>query len=152
VSGGNQSMVVGTQFPAPLIVKVVDPQGNAVSGASVTFTISSGSASVGTPSATTDATGQASTTVTAGSTPGTIVIVAAAGSFSVSFTLSSHLPGPQNIVFVNGASFKLQHGCQMPGCVAPGEVVTVQGSGFATGVQGVVSGLNILGPLPTTLA
>jgi uncharacterized protein (TIGR03437 family) len=62
------------------------------------------------------------------------------------------LSGPRNIVFLNGASFRLQNGCPPPGCVAPGEVVTIQGSGFATGVQGVVSGLTILGPLPTTLA
>jgi hypothetical protein len=93
-----------------------------------------------------------SAAVTAGGVAGNIVITATSGNFSVTFTLSSHLKGPQNVIFVNGASFKLQHGCPPPGCVSPGEVVTVEGSGFATGVQGVVSGISILGPLPTSLA
>jgi uncharacterized protein (TIGR03437 family) len=55
-------------------------------------------------------------------------------------------------VFLNGTFFQLQNGCQPPGCVAPGEIVTIEGAGFAQGVQGVVSGLSILGPLPVTLA
>jgi uncharacterized protein (TIGR03437 family) len=152
VSGNTQTAIVGTAFGASLVVKVVDNQGNGVAGATVTFTLSSGNASIGTPSASTDTTGQASTLVTAGSTPGSIVIVAASGSFSTTFTLTSRLRGPQNIVFLNGASFHIQHGCQPLGCVAPGEIVTIQGSGFADGVQGVQSGLTILGPLPTSLA
>ena len=80
------------------------------------------------------------------------MIVATSGGFSMSFTLSSHFTAPQNIKFVNGANFQIQTGCQPPGCFAPGEVVTVTGSGFATGVAGVVSGLTILGPLQTSLA
>ena len=152
ISGDLQSTLVGTGFTAPLVVEVLDGQGNGVSGASVTFTVTSSNATVGTPTALADTTGQASTTVTAGPAAGNIVVVAASGSFSTTFTLSAHLAGPQNILFLNGASFHLQNGCAPPGCVAPGEVVTIQGSGFATGVQGVVSGLNILGPLQTSLA
>lgn len=150
VSGNNQTALISTLFAAPLVVKVVDGQGNGVSGAAVTFTITSGNATIGTPSAVADASGQASTSVTAGSTAGNIVITATSGNFSTTFTLSSHMQAPQNIVFVNGASFRSN--CPAPGCLAPGEVVTVHGSGFATGVQGVVSGTSILGPLPTTLA
>lgn len=152
VSGNNQSVLVGTAFGSSLVVEVTDNQGNPVSGAPVTFTINSGSATLGTTSTTTGVTGQASTTVTAGSAPGNIVIVAAAGSFNTTFTLSAHLAGFTNVVFVNGASTQVQPGCQPLGCVAPGEIVTIQGQGFATGVQGVVSGFSILGPLPTTLA
>ncbi len=152
VSGNTQTTLVGTAFAAPLVVKVVDNQGNGVAGASVTFTLSSGSATIATPTSTTDTNGQASTLVTAGAAAGNIAIVAASGNFSTTFTLTSRLAGPQNIVFLNGASFQLQHGCAPLGCVAPGEIVTMQGSGFADGVQGVVSGLTILGPLPTTLA
>jgi uncharacterized protein (TIGR03437 family) len=152
VSGNNQSTFVGTAFAAPLIVKVVDALGNGVPGAPVTFTVSSGSAVVATPTATTDATGAASTAVTAGSTAGNITIVAASATFSTTFTLTSGQMGPQNIVFLNGTFFQIQPGCTSPGCVAPGEIVTIQGSGFANGVQGVVSGLSILGPLPVTLS
>jgi uncharacterized protein (TIGR03437 family) len=152
VSGNNQSTFVSTAFAAPLIVKVVDNLGNGVPGAPVTFTVASGSAVVATPSTTTDPTGAASTAVTAGATPGNISIVATSGSFTTTFTLVAGLVGPTNIVFVNGTNFQLQNGCPPPGCVAPGEIVTVEGGGFANGVQGVVSGLSILGPLQTSLA
>lgn len=152
VSGNNQSTFVSTAFAAPLIVKVVDALGNGVPGAPVTFTVSKGSAVVATPTTTTDATGAASTVVTAGSTAGNISIVATSGTFSTTFTLTAGFPGPQNIVFLNGTFFELQPGCSSPGCVAPGEIVNIQGSGFANGVQGVVSGLSILGPLPVTLS
>ena len=153
VSGNNQSAIVSAAFAAPLVVKVVDNQGNGVPGAPVTFALASGSASavIATPTTTTDATGVASTAVTAGAAAGTISIVATSGTFTTTFTLSSGQAGPTNIVFLNGTSFQLQNGCQAPGCVAPGEIVTVQGGGFANSVQGVVSGLSILGPLPTSL-
>jgi uncharacterized protein (TIGR03437 family) len=152
VSGNNQTALVNAAFAAPLLVKVVDNQGNGVPGAPVTFAVSSGSAIVATPSTTTDPTGVASTTVTAGATAGNISIVATSATFTTTFTLIAGLPGPQNIVFLNGTFFQLQNGCQPPGCVAPGEIVTIEGAGFAQGVQGVVSGLSILGPLPVTLA
>ena len=152
VSGNNQTAFVSAAFPAPLVVKVEDQLGNGVPGAPVTFTVSSGSAVVATPSTTTDPTGAASTAVTAGATPGNISIVATSGSFTTTFTLVAGLVGPTNIIFVNGTNFQLQNGCQRPGCVAPGEIVTVEGGGFANGVQGVVSGLSILGPLQTSLA
>jgi uncharacterized protein (TIGR03437 family) len=153
VSGNNQQTFINTAFSAPLIVKVVDNLGNGVPGAPVAFTVLSGSAVVATPNTTTDPTGAASTAVTAGATPGNISIVATSGAFTTTFTLTSGQIGPTNIVFVNGTNFQIQNGCtSTTGCVAPGEVVTVQGGGFANGVQGVVSGLSILGPLQTSLA
>jgi uncharacterized protein (TIGR03437 family) len=152
ISGNNQSAFINVAFPAPLLVKVVDNQGNGVPGAPVTFTVTGGSAVIATPSTTTDATGAASTAVTAGSTAGNITVVATSGAFSTTFTLTAGLVGPQNIVFLNGTFFQLQNGCPLPGCVAPGEIVTIEGGGFANGVQGVVNGLSILGPLPVSLA
>jgi uncharacterized protein (TIGR03437 family) len=152
VSGNIQTALVNTAFAAPLLVKVVDNQNNGVPGAPVTFAVSSGSAVIATPSTTTDPTGVASTMVTAGATPGNISIVATSGTFTTTFTLTAGLKGPQQIVFVNGTFFQLQNGCPPPGCVAPGEIVTVEGLGFADGVPGVVSGLSILGPLPVSLA
>ena len=121
ISGNNQSAFINTAFSAPLLVKVVDNQGNGVPGAPVTFAVASGSAVIGTPSTTTDATGAASTSVTAGSAAGNISIVATSGTFTTTFTLTAGLMGPQNIVFLNGTSFQLQNGCPSPGCVAPGE-------------------------------
>lgn len=145
VSGGNQTGLVNTAFPAPLVVKVVDAGGLGVSGLPVTFQVAGGSATLGTPNATTDANGQAQTTVTAGATPGAITVTATSGSLiPAGFTLSSRLPGPTNISFVNGASFQ-------PG-ISPGAIATVRGTAIVTKLQGTVQPTNVIGPLPTTLA
>lgn len=63
VSGDGQTAVSGTNVASPPTVEVTDQFGNPVSGATVDFAPSSGS-SVGTPSATTDGSGQASTSWT----------------------------------------------------------------------------------------
>jgi uncharacterized protein YjdB len=70
VSGGNQSAAVGSQLPSPVVVRVADSLGSGVSGRPVTFAVATGGGSVGTPSATTDAAGLASSTWTLGSTAG----------------------------------------------------------------------------------
>jgi uncharacterized protein (TIGR03437 family) len=139
VSGGGQTAVVNTAFGAPIIVKVTDPSGNPVAGTQVTFAVTSGSATVGTPTATTDANGLASTSVNAGAA-GPITISATSNGFTTSFSLTSRLAGPTNLAFVNGASFQ-------PG-VAPGAIVTITGSGIAPGIPGTISTNSIVGPLP----
>jgi len=122
----------------------VDANGNPVQNASVTFAVTAGSATVGSPTAITGANGQASTTVTAGSSAGNITVTATIGNFSVSFSLTSQLPGPTNITIVNGASFQ-------PG-ISPGGVAVIFGNGIAPSVQGLVTANNIFGSLPLTLA
>ena len=144
VSGNNQSEVLDTAFPNPLVVNVTDSSGNPVQNASVTFSVTSGSATVATASASTDATGNASTTVTAGGTAGPVVITASTSGFSATFNLTVSPPGPANVVFLNGASLQ-------PGAAA-GDIVTIQGDGIAPSVNGVVAANAILGPLPLTLA
>ena len=144
VSGTNQVALINTTFGAPLIVKVVDTSGAAVAGIPVSFAISSGSATLLSPSAATDATGQAQTQVNAGPSAGPIVITATAGGFSTSFALTSRLPGPTNVAFVNGASFQAG--------ISPGSIITIQGTGLLPGVTGLVRPFNIVGPLPTSLS
>lgn len=144
VSGNNQSTAENTAFANPLVVNVTDSTGKPVQNASVTFTVTSGSATVATPNPSTDANGNASTAVTAGGTAGAVVITASISSFSATFNLTVIPPGPTNVVFLNGASLQ-------PGASA-GAIVTIQGNGIAPGVNGVVVPNNILGPLPTTLA
>jgi adhesin/invasin len=161
VSGNSQTALVNKQFANPLVVNVTDSMGNPVSGAAVTFAVVSPRANpavarsasspvapqpptLGTPNAITDANGSASTTVTAGSEPGTITINATTAGFSATFTLTAILPGPVIKSVVNGASF--QHG------ISPGSVATIIGTGLATGLQGVVTAGTIVGPLQTTLA
>ena len=93
VSGGGQSAAPDSLLPLPIVVKVSDSLGNGVSGRTVTFAVGTGGGSVGTASATTDATGSASTTWTLGSTAGaqtlTVTATGLAGSpLTVSATAS----------------------------------------------------------------
>jgi uncharacterized protein (TIGR03437 family) len=147
VSGGGQTTLISTAFTSPLVVKVVDASGSPVQGATVTFTVTSGSASLGSSSAPTGPNGQASTNVTAGPNAGTIIVTAATSTFSTNFTLTSRLPGPTNVTFANAASFQ---GINPPMPVSPGEIVIISGNGIAPGVQGLVTAYNILGaPQPS---
>ena len=149
VSGDGQVTLISTAFGSPLVVKVVDTNGNGVQGATVTFTVTSGSASLGSASVPTGANGQASTNVTAGPNAGTIVVTAATSTFSTNFTLTSRLPGPTNVTFANAASFL---GANPPMPVSPGEIVIISGNGIAPGVQGLVTAYNILGEPQLSLA
>ncbi len=78
VSGSPQSTVVGTAFGAPLLVAVTDAFGNPVSGVSVGFAApaTGASATLATPAPTTDATGVAGTTATAGLVSGSYPVAA----------------------------------------------------------------------------
>lgn len=76
VSGNGQVGLVGQALSEPLIVKVTSSNGTTLSGVTVTFTVTSGSASVSPGTTTTDASGQAKTTVTLGSSPGNVQITA----------------------------------------------------------------------------
>jgi uncharacterized protein (TIGR03437 family) len=145
VSGDQQTTVINTAFPSPLTVEVVNSNGAGVSGAPVTFQVTSGTATLGTPSVSTGSNGQASTTVMAGGAAGTITVSATSATFNVTFTLTAQLQGASNITIVNGASFSPGTG------VSPGGIATISGTGFLPGVQGLVTANNILGPLPLTL-
>jgi uncharacterized protein (TIGR03437 family) len=146
VSGDAQNTTIGTAFPLPLIVKVVDSSGNGVAGVQVNFQVASGAATLGSALSTTDSTGQASTTVTAGATPGAIAISATSGAFNVSFNLTAEPVGPNNITIVNGASFNPNTG------ISPGGIATIRGTGILPGVQGLLSAANSDGTLPTTFS
>jgi uncharacterized protein (TIGR03437 family) len=148
VSGDGQTALIGTVFGSPLVVKVVDANGNAATGVLVTFAVTAGSATLGSATAT-DSTGQTSTTVTAGSSAGAITVTATTAGFSTSFSLTARLPGPSNITIYNGPNFAAGFTIQS---ISPGSIATITGTGIATGVQGLVVANNIIGPLPTTLA
>lgn len=147
VSGDNQAAIINTTFAQPLVVEVRNAQGSPVPGVPVTFTVTSGSATVASPNATTDAQGRASTAVTAGASPGPVVVTAASGSFSVTFNLTVSPPGP--IVTLTGIRNAISGD---PG-VTPGGIIAIYGDGIAPGIQGSVVGPNnLIGPLPTRLA
>jgi uncharacterized protein (TIGR03437 family) len=144
VSGDAQTTLISTAFGSPLVVRVVDAGGSPVQGAPVTFQVTSGSASLGSPSTSSGSNGQASTSVNAGPNAGTIIVTATTSTFSVPFTLTSRLPGPTNVSFVNAASF-------LP-AVSPGAIVIISGNGIAPGVQGLVTAYNIIGAPQPSLA
>lgn len=92
VSGDGQTGLVGSQLSAPLVVKVTTSSGALVSGATVAFSVVSGAATLNPTSAVTDVFGQAQTTVTLSSTPGTVQVKAAVSgsSLSKSFTITAN--------------------------------------------------------------
>jgi uncharacterized protein (TIGR03437 family) len=145
LSGDAQTTLINTSFPTPLVVSVVDASGKPVQGATVTFQVTSGIATLGSSSTTTGANGQATTTVTAGATSGNIVVTATTATLSTTFNLTARLPGPSNVTFVNGASF-------VQDAVSPGAIVIIKGTGIAPGVQGLVSAYNLIGAPQPSLA
>jgi uncharacterized protein (TIGR03437 family) len=147
VSGDNQTADVGAAFGAPLVVQALDDSNQPVQGVNVAFDVTSGGAALSSPSAVTDAQGNASVTATAPAAAGDSVVTATYGGFSASFTLKAVFPGPANVAFLNGASFV--GAGPSPGAISPGEIVTITGDHLAPGVDGVLT--PPAGPLPTTL-
>jgi uncharacterized protein (TIGR03437 family) len=153
-AGDQQTAVVGTAFTDPLVVQVNDTNGNPLIGTQVAFTVTEGSATVGTKSAgfvveATDAQGHASTTVTAGNTAGAIIVsaIVVAGA-SVDFNLTARQPFPSctpGSTFYNGAGFQ-------PNYIAPGALATIYCAGLTKGIQGAVMPGLFGGPLPYQIA
>lgn len=89
VNGQGQQGAPGTQLPTPLTVNVRNAAGQPVQGATASFVVIEGDATVTTATATTDNQGNASTRVTLGSTPGVVRVRATVGSVApVVFTLN----------------------------------------------------------------
>jgi uncharacterized protein (TIGR03437 family) len=95
----NLAISVGNGLSGPpgtvvnLAAKVTDGSSNPVGGVLVNFTVSSGSATLQTPSATTGGDGTASVLVTLGQTPGPVTVSAAsAGLNPVTFSLTVTVP------------------------------------------------------------
>lgn len=145
VSGGGQTGFTAAAFPQPVVFQVKDSQGNPIAGIAVAFNIVSGSGSVNPSTQNTDAQGHAGTTITAGSTAGSITISATAGGISATTSVTSQPPGipltPTS--FFNAASFATG--------LVPCGLASAQGTGLAPTIQGVLNGNTGFGPLPYTL-
>ncbi len=154
VSGSAQAGAQSTQLALPVVVKVADSLGNGVSGRAVTFAVATGGGSVGTPNATTNALGLASTTWTLGAAAGAqsitatatgltgspITIGASAGTSVASTTVSPHLDTLTALAATVplGAQAKDGAGSPMSGSFAwtsrtPG-IATVSGTGLVTAI------------------
>jgi len=146
VSGDGQTAVINAVFSAPVVVQANDDRGRPVSGLQISFAVASGSATLSATTATTNTQGQASVSVTAGASAGAITVRASVASFSVTFSLTSRLPGPALSAsgFVNAAGGQA-------GVVA-GSIVTIRGTGLAPNIRGCIEPGTVIGPLPTVLA
>jgi hypothetical protein len=76
VSGNGQVGIVGQPLSLPLVVKVTGAGNTPIKGASVTFAVTVGAASLSPATTTTDSLGQAKTLVTLGSAAGDVTITA----------------------------------------------------------------------------
>lgn len=88
-SGNNQIIAPGASLASPLVVTVLDQDGVALSGVTVTWTVASGEGTLAVTSSTTDANGQASNSSFAAGGIGDIVITATvSGLTPVEFAIS----------------------------------------------------------------
>ena len=102
VSGNNQSAAAGSQLPAPLVVRVLDQDGNPIVNRAVSWVVGAGGGSVSPETSNTGADGQASTTWTLGSAPGTNTLSAVvSGVGTASFTATGTGSGsPSNLAII----------------------------------------------------
>jgi len=82
ISGNSQTGAVGQPLANPFVVKVTDPSGNPVSGASVTFAVTAGGGSLSSAVVTTNSQGTASTILTLGAAAGNNSVAATSGSIT----------------------------------------------------------------------
>lgn len=146
ISGDGQSAQVNTAFPNPLVVQVNNSQGNPVSNVPVQFAVSGGLASPASLLTSTQSSGQAQMSLTAGPTTGDITVTATAGTLTpVTFTL--HITPTLAVTassFYNGVGYQ-------PGQISPCSIATIVAPGIAPGIQGVIAP-PMIGPLPTQMA
>ncbi len=145
VSTGNVlSGVPGAQLSLSVTVK--DASGNPVGGVIVTFSVTSGSATLSTTSATTNASGVAIVLVTLGSAGKVQITASAAGLPAVNFSLTS--AGPQ--ISTGGVE---GGGLSVPAVttLTTGGIASLFGSGFGAGsaYQQVGTGDLVNGAVPT---
>ena len=103
LSGDNQQGLAGEQLAKPFVVSVLDEDGAAIAGAVVTFSVTAGGGTLSVTTATTNASGQARSTLTLGSEPGTNTVAATvAGLEPVTFTATAVEQTPHSLTKVSG--------------------------------------------------
>ena len=103
ISGDNQTGTVGKALDDPFVVEVQDENGDAVSGATVTFAVTAGGGTLSATSVTSDANGRAETILTLGSTAGTNTVSAnVPGGTVVEFTATGEATVATTLVEISG--------------------------------------------------
>lgn len=132
-SGSGQAATVGQPLPAPLVAQVVDAFGNAVAGAVVTFTPTTGGGAVTPGSAASGADGRASTAWTLGTVSGTQSVTASVtGATPAAFTATAAPGPPRSFAKLSGDA---QTGAAQAPLASP--LLVVARDTFGNGVPGV---------------
>ena len=101
--GDAQAAGVGAQVPVPLVASVLDGQGFGVQNVTVTFAVTAGGGSVGTPSGTTNSQGRVSTTWTLGSNTGPQNVTASSSGLTPVVFTATALAGAADTIIKNTA-------------------------------------------------
>ena len=105
VSGDNQSDHINQHLTNPLVVKVLDQDGDALSGVTVSFTVSPSDGVLSPTSTTTGSNGEASTALQLGGTAGTYTVTASATGITQTLTFTATAtqpPRPATLQKVSG--------------------------------------------------
>jgi hypothetical protein len=115
VSGGSQKEPVNSQLDAPLVVKVKDSTGNGLSGVSVTFSDGGAGGTFNPPSATTGASGTASTSYMTGTKAGAVSISGTVTGLTPAIFKETVVAGPAAALTISGGNNQTVK----PGAAAP---------------------------------
>jgi uncharacterized protein (TIGR03437 family) len=152
-SGDAQTGNAGAVLPTPLTVLASFQGGVPIPGSPVTFTLTSGQATLSATSTSIDATGVAGISVTLGNAPGPVVVTASMAGFSVQFHLTAVTPTPLPTVSTGGVDGA---GGSVPAvtAISPGGLASIYGINFApSGTSAPVQSSDLVnGVLPTNLA
>lgn len=103
VSGNDQNGPAGSALAEPFVVLVTDAGSAPVNGATVSFAVTGGGGTLSAGNATTGPTGQASVTLTMGTTPGSNTVTATVGALTpVTFSATGNPLPPSAIAIVSG--------------------------------------------------
>ena len=113
-TGNNQAGTVGTALAAPLSVKVVDQNANAISGATVSWAVGTGGGTLASATSTTDANGIATMTWTLPNTPGSYSVTASIANAQAAVTFNATATAATqtatSLTLVSGNNQSVAHG------------------------------------------
>ena len=149
ISGDSQVGALGETLPEALVVRVVNATGVGVSGVTVTFSVTEGSATLSAAETVTDEDGRAGVAITLGDVAGRVVVRAS-------------VPGAPPVEFILFAGPHISSGGVVGGglsvprvsAVSPNAILSIFGANFAPeGTSKLISGDDLVdGRLPIRLA
>ena len=114
VSGLDQEELAGSLLPQPFVVRVADQHGNFLADVSVTFAVAAGNGTLSAETATTDADGLGSTTLTLGRDPGRNTVTARVGDIKPVIFSATGLAIPTTLAVISGGDQQAGAGAALP--------------------------------------